>query len=107
MDATAGRPDDRFETLEALNEESLGGSGIVLAAAVGHRLPAAGLIERVLDRAAESLEELQGRDAHFRKEGVDVTGNEEPELHRHPLRRLPPASSKGASATHRAVGIAV
>ena len=58
-----------------------GGGGIVLATAVGHRLPAAGLIERILDRAAESLEELQGRDAHLREEGVDVTGDEEPKLH--------------------------
>jgi hypothetical protein len=68
---------------EAPDEEGFGGGGIVLAAAVGHRLPAAGLIERVLDRAAEPLDELQGRDAHLREEGVDVTGNEEPELHRH------------------------
>ena len=45
-----------------LDEEGFGGGGIVLAAAVGHRLAAAGLIERVLDRAAEPLEELQGRD---------------------------------------------
>ena len=35
----------------------------------------------VLDRAAESLEELQSRDAHFRKEGVDVTGDEESYFH--------------------------
>ena len=82
VDAACGRPDDRVEILEAVDEEGFGGGGIFLATAVGHRLPAAGLIERVLDRAAEPLEELQGRDAHFGEESVDVTGNEEPDLHR-------------------------
>ncbi len=86
VDTAPGRPDDRVEILEALDEEGLGGRGIFLAAAVGHRLAAAGLVERIIDGAAEPLEELQRRDAHLWEEGVDVTGNEEPELHRHSLR---------------------
>ena len=49
MDATAGRPDDPIEILEAADEEGFGGGSIFLATAVRHRLPAAGLIERVLD----------------------------------------------------------
>ena len=76
VDAACGRPDDRVEILEAADEEGFGGGGIVLATAVGHRLAAAGLIERVFDRATESLEELQGRDAHFGEKCVDITWNE-------------------------------
>ena len=83
MDATAGRPDDRGEVLEALDEEGLGGGGVFLAAAVGHRLPAAGLLQWVLHRAAEPFEELQGGNAYFGEEGVDVAGDEEPDLHGH------------------------
>ena len=82
MDTAAGRFDDRIEILKTTDEVGLGGGGIVLTAAVGYRLPASGLIERVRHRAAESLEELQGRNAHFGEEGVDVAGNEEPDLDR-------------------------
>ena len=81
VDAAPGRSDDHVEILEAADEEVFGGGGIVLATAVGHRLPAAGLIERILDRATESLEELKGRDAHLGEKRVDVAGNEEPKLH--------------------------
>src|SRR5262249_14936471 len=80
MDATPGRADDRVEILEAADELRLGGGGVVLATAVGHRLPAASWVERVLDCAAEAFQEFQGRDAHLREEGVDVTGDEEPDL---------------------------
>ena len=66
MDAAPGRPDDYVEILEAIDEVGFGGGGIFLATAVGHRLPATGLIQRVFDRAAELLEEFQGRYAHFR-----------------------------------------
>ncbi len=76
LDAAPGRPDDCVEILEAVDKEGFGGCGIFLATAVGHRLAAAGLIERILNRATESLEELQGRDAHFGEKGVDVAGNE-------------------------------
>jgi hypothetical protein len=88
VDAAPGRPDDRVETLEAADEEGFGSGGIFLATAVGHRLPAAGLLERVLDLAPEPLQQLQGRDAHFRGKCVDVTRNEKANLHRHgpPLR---------------------
>ena len=57
------------------------GGGVILATAIRHRLSATGLVERVIDRAAELLEELQCGDSHLRKEGIDVTGNEEADLH--------------------------
>jgi hypothetical protein len=82
VDAAARRPDDRVELFETLDKESLGRSGIVLATTVSHRLPAAGLIERVFDRAAEPFKKLNRRDADFRKEGVDIARNEESDLHR-------------------------
>src|SRR5262249_26359592 len=82
VDAAPGRPDNRVEFLEAVDEVGFGGGGVFLAAAVGHRLSAAGLLERVLDRTAEPFEKLEGRDAYFREEGVDVTGDEESDLHR-------------------------
>ena len=55
---------------------------IVLAAAVGHRLAAAGLVERIDDLDAEALEQLQRGNADLREEGVDVAGNEQSYPHR-------------------------
>src|SRR5208337_1762229 len=95
VDAACGRPDDRVEILEALDEEGFGGGGIFLATAVGHRLPAAGLIERILDRAAEPLKKLQGRDAHFREKGVDVTRNKKSNLHGHSTPIRVPQAGRG------------
>jgi hypothetical protein len=98
VDAAPGRPDDRVELLEALDEVGFGGGGIFLATAVGHRLPAAGLLERILDRAAEPFEEFQGCDAYFREKGVDVTGNEKSDLHRPvPPLLIPPGDRMPAS----------
>jgi hypothetical protein len=53
----------------------------LVAAAVGHRLAAAGLVERVVDLAAEALEQLERGDADLREEGVDVAGNEQGHFH--------------------------
>jgi hypothetical protein len=93
VDAAARRPDDRVELFEALDKESLGRSGIVLATTVSHRLPAAGLIERVFDRAAEPFEKFKRRNADLRKKGVDIARNEESDLHR----RVPPVIPKSAT----------
>jgi hypothetical protein len=91
--AATRRSDDRVELFEAIDKESLGSSGIVLATTVSHRLPAAGLIERVLDRAAEPFEEFKRRNADLRKKGVDIARNEESDLHR----RVPPIILKSAT----------
>jgi hypothetical protein len=82
MDAASGRSDNCVEVLKATDEQGFRGCGIFLAAAVSHWLPAAGLIERILDRAPESFEEFQSCDAHFREKGVNVTGNEKPDFSR-------------------------
>src|SRR5450631_73115 len=50
-------------------------------AVVGHRLSAAGLVQRIDDFAARSLEQLQSRDPHLGKELIDVTGDEQGDFH--------------------------
>src|SRR5262245_3498022 len=72
-----------------------GGGGVFLTTAVGHRLAAAGLLERILHRAAEPLKEFQGGDANFREKGVDVTGDEESDLHRQVPPRPIPRAGRG------------
>ena len=52
-----------------------------LKPAIGHRLAAAGLVARIDDLVAEPLQQLERGDADFRKEGIDVAGNEEPNAH--------------------------
>jgi hypothetical protein len=70
----AERSNDGIEILEAIDEVSFCAGGIFLTIAVGHRLSAAGLIKRILDRAAELFSQLQRRNADFGKKGVNVTG---------------------------------
>src|SRR4051812_38146850 len=82
MDAASRRTDDHVEVTEAANKVDFGGGGVFLAATVGHWLAAAGLADRVLHRAAETLEQLERRDAHVREECVDVTGDEQSDFHR-------------------------
>src|SRR5271170_2876590 len=53
FDAASGRPDDTVIVLKVLNEEAFRRLRIGLVAAVGHRLSAASLIERVVDIETE------------------------------------------------------
>jgi hypothetical protein len=57
-----------------MNSSSVG-LGLLVGAAVGHRLAAAGLVERVVDLDAQFLQQLQGRHPDLRIEHVEVTGN--------------------------------
>ena len=52
-----------------------------MAAGIGHGLAAAGLVEGIVDLAAEPLEQFQRRDPDLGKERVDVTGDEEGDAH--------------------------
>src|SRR5262249_15468901 len=65
---------------------------------------AAGLLERVFHRAAEPLQQLQGRDPNFREEGVDVTGNEKPDLHRHVPHARPPSGTRSQGFPRQGYG---
>ena len=49
--------------------------------AVGQRLTAAGLIERIFRLMTETFEQFQRGDRHLRLEGIDVAGNEQPDAH--------------------------
>jgi hypothetical protein len=63
------------------DEQLLGGLGLLVGAAVSHRLPAAGVVEGVVHLDAELLQQLQGRHPHLRIEHVDVTGNHQSHTH--------------------------
>ena len=80
MNAAPGRPDDVIEAGEIAHEQSLGFGAVSVEAAVRHRLSATGLVAWVDDLVAEALQQLEGRDADLRKEGVDVAGDEESDV---------------------------
>ena len=81
VDTAAGGRDDVIEAGEVAHEQGFGSGAVRVEAAIGHRLSAAGLVARVDDLVAEPLQKLEGRDADFRKEGIDVAGNEKPDAH--------------------------
>jgi hypothetical protein len=81
MRAASGWSDDMVELAEVLHEQRFRPGRILLAAAVGHHLPAAGLVERIDDLDAEPFQQLQRGNADRREEGVDVTGNEQSHFH--------------------------
>jgi hypothetical protein len=86
VDAATLRRHHVIEPGEVAHEESLGVGGLGIEAVIGHRLPAAGLVARVNDHMAEAFQKFEGRDPNFREEGVDETGDEEPDA-RHSLLR--------------------
>ncbi len=73
--------DDVIEILEIGHEQRLRLGRVLLAAAVRHHLAAAGLIERIDDVEPEPFQQLQRGDADRRKEGIDITGNEQSHSH--------------------------
>ena len=81
MGTTARWRDDIVELFEIRDEKGFGRRRVVLAAAVRHRLSAAGLIEWVRHINAEPFENLQRRNTDFGKKGVDVTRNEQSHPH--------------------------
>src|SRR5262249_17994709 len=81
MDAAPRGRYDVIETAEVADEQCLGIGALGVEPAIGHRLPAAGLVARVYDLMAEALQKLEGRDANFRKEGIDEARDEKPNAH--------------------------
>ena len=94
VDAAAGGCDDVIEAGEIAHEQRLGVGAFGVEPAIGHRLAAAGLVARIHDLVAEALQQLEGRDADFREEGIDVAGDEQPDAHSSPL------CSSGADDPH-------
>src|SRR5438046_3651628 len=81
VNAAAGRCDDIIESGEITHKQGLGVGALGVEAAIGHRLTATGLVTRVNDLVAKSLQELQGCDTNLREKGIDVAGDEEPDAH--------------------------
>jgi hypothetical protein len=80
--AASRRRHDVLVAGEVAREQRLGVARLGVAAAVGHRLAAACLLERIVDLAADALEQLERRDPHLGEEGVDVARHEQRDLHR-------------------------
>jgi len=79
--AAAGWGHDVIEAFEVLHEQTLGASRLGVTAAIGHRLSAAGLIERIGDFETEPLQELQRGNADFRKQRIHITRYEQGDSH--------------------------
>ena len=78
--ATARRRDHVVELLEAAKELALHRRRVRVAARVRHRLPAAGLVERIAHLDAEPLEQLERRHPDLGHERVDVAGMKSPTI---------------------------
>src|ERR1700750_1015461 len=77
FDAASCRSNDIFVCRKVFDEEVFSRCSIDLISAVGHGLPAAGLIERAPPVEAESLQELQSSYPDFWIDYVDVAGDKE------------------------------
>ena len=58
FDTASGRPDDVVVLLEDVDKQAFRRGRICLVAAIGHRLPTAGLIERILYVESEPFQEF-------------------------------------------------
>src|ERR1700733_13163319 len=83
MSATAGRSDHAIKGAEDPGAVLFGRSRLFIAAAVGHGLAAARLFFRVYDLDSQSFEQLEGRYADTWIEHVNVTRDQESNLHFH------------------------
>ena len=81
-DATARRADHVFVVLEDPQELDGQRAGVFRAARVGHRLPAASLLEGKLHLDALLLQHFDRRHSDVGVQLIDVTGDEKPDLHR-------------------------
>jgi hypothetical protein len=79
--AASGRCDDVVVIGEVADEELLGGLGLYVRAAVGHRLAAACLVERVVNLHAEFLQQLQRCHTDLGIEHVDIARNHQSDAH--------------------------
>src|ERR1700737_4589501 len=81
MCATARGSDDVIEPRKILDEQFFCCLCLLKTPAIRHRLAAASLVEGVDDIHFQLLQKLQGGDADFRIEKVDITGNHQGNLH--------------------------
>ena len=83
--ATSGWSDDVFELFEDGEKFQSEWFCILHAAGVGHRLPAAGLLEGEFDFDSVPLENAQRGDSDLWIELIDIAGDEQADLHRKTL----------------------
>src|SRR5262245_41885513 len=92
LDAATCGADNAIEVFEVLDEEVFRLRGVALVSAVGHRLSTTGLSQRITRLEAEPLQELEGRNADFGEQQIDVARDEQTNPHaarlRHPLSRI-------------------
>ena len=79
--AAAGRAHHVVIVLEKFLHVAGQRGRVLLKAAVGHGLAAAGLSERVVHVHSERAQQLEGGCAHLRVDGIDKAGNEKSYFH--------------------------
>jgi hypothetical protein len=76
FDAASGRSHDAIKLLKVFDEEMFSRLRVLFIAAIGHGLPATGLIQGIFNTKSESLQKLQGCDPNLGIDEVDVARNE-------------------------------
>ena len=84
MNAAPRGCDHVVETREIAHVQRLRRRAFLIEAAVRHGLTATGLIARIDHLMPEALQQLECGDADFRKERVDIAGNEKSDAHMYP-----------------------
>lgn len=81
-DHAAGRRADNVVVAPEQGVHAFGQCGrIPFETGVGHRLPAAGLVEWVVHLAPHAPQQLAGGAPDLRIDGVDIAGNEQSDFH--------------------------
>ena len=81
LHTASGRPDDAVVLFEIFDKEAFGGGCIYFVSAIGHWLPAAGLIQRIIHVQAESFQEFQGGYPDLGINHIDVAGYKQADLY--------------------------
>ena len=55
----------------------------IFKAGIGHRLPAAGLVDGIVHVYSQTFQKLEGGHPHLRIYSIDVTRNKQPYFHTH------------------------
>src|SRR5258708_39251156 len=79
--AATRRTNDVIKLFKVFDEQMFRRLGVLFIAAVGHRLPATGLVERLTNIESEPLQKLQGGDPNLRIYKVDVARYEQADSH--------------------------
>jgi hypothetical protein len=81
MGATAGGSHDKVKRAKVFDEELFGCPCFFITSTIGHWLTATRLVRGINDIHVQLLQKLQGGDANFRIEKVNIAGNHQCNLH--------------------------